>query len=81
MAGHSRESIIDGFNALRTVTDRRGHDLLAVLEEEALWLHQSLCNVVGIGDERFSVKVADTPALRLVGGYACDPDESCGQAS
>jgi hypothetical protein len=28
----------------------------------------------------FSRKVPDTPALRLVGGFACDPDESCGAA-
>lgn len=39
LAGHSRDSIVSGFAALRTVTDPKGHALLAVLEEEALWLH------------------------------------------
>jgi len=27
----------------------------------------------------YSRKVPDTPALRLVGGFGCDPDPSCGQ--
>ena len=29
--------------------------------------------------DNYSRKVPDTPALRLVGGFHCDPDPSCGQ--
>jgi hypothetical protein len=29
--------------------------------------------------DTYSRKVPDTPALRLVGAFHCDPDPSCGQ--
>ena len=29
--------------------------------------------------DTYSRKVPDTPALRLVGAFHCEPDESCGQ--
>ena len=31
--------------------------------------------------DTFSRKVPDTPGLRLVGAFHCDPDPSCGQDS
>lgn len=78
------------FAVLRTTCDPRGHDLLDELERWMLFDNAMLriSNVAGYADppadlpdgDNFSRKVPDTPALRLVGAFHCDPDESGGAA-
>lgn len=78
LAGHSRDSIVRGFAALRTVCDPKGYDLLAVLEDEALFLHDAA--LAFSSPDTYKRVAPDTPGLRLVGAFLCDPDERGGAA-
>lgn len=85
----SPDKIREAFELLRQTSDPAVHELLGVLEhrllrDEAMLLMQERVDGAVehlVAADPWSRKVPDTPALRLVGGFACDPDESCGQAS
>ena len=73
------------FAQLRTTCDPRGHELLdelerwMLLDNSLLRLQHRLHEIDEEEPDVFSRKVPDTPGLRLVGAFGCDPDESCGQ--
>ena len=74
------------FAALRTTCDPLGHELLDELERWMLFdntmlrLQHRLTEIETEEPDVFSRKVPDTPGLRLVGAFHCDPDESGGAA-
>ena len=73
------------FAVLRTTCDPRGYDVLdelerwMLLDNSLLRLQHRLHEIDEEEPDVFSCKVPDTPGLRLVGAFGCDPDESCGQ--
>lgn len=83
------DRIRESFELIRQHSHPLVHELVNTLEQrmlrdEALLAMQE--RVDGAVEQLFaqdpwSRRVPDVPALRLVGAFGCDPDESCGQAS
>lgn len=66
-------------------SELRNPDTIALLDalEQTLLEAMRTVDKIGalyVGDNIFSRKVPDVPALRLVGGFQCDVDESGGAA-
>ena len=83
------DKIRESFELIRHLSHPSVHELVDELErrmlrdQAMLLLHDRADAAVDhiFGGDPWSRKVPDVPALRLVGAFGCDPDESCGQAS